>query len=63
MAKTKANIVRKYNLTANGILTIEDGKIGIEDSDTGEYFELRSLLSDFADRSIKLTVNYDEDYV
>ena len=57
-----ANIVLKYALNAKGILSIEDNDIGIEDSDTGEIIKLRDLLADFADKTIKLTVTYDEDY-
>lgn len=59
----KASITKKYSLSANGILDItEDGIIGIENADTGELIELKNLLSDFANRAIKLSVTYDEDY-
>ena len=57
-----ANIVLKYALNAKGILSIEDNDIGIEDSDTGEIIKLSDLLADFADKTIKLSVTYDEDY-
>ena len=58
----KAAIVRKYNLSASGILVIEDDVIGIENTDTGEIIDLRDLLSDFQDRIIKLSIGYDEEY-
>ena len=57
-----ANIVLKYALNAKGILSIEDNDIGIEDSDTGEIIKLSDLLADFADKTIELSVTYDEDY-
>ena len=57
-----ADFTKKYTLTAKGILTIEDNVVGIENVDTGELFELKDMLSDFADKSIKLTVAYDEEF-
>ena len=57
-----ANITKKYSLSAKGILAIEDGTIGIENTDTGEIFNLQDLLADFKDKYIKFSVNYDEDY-
>lgn len=57
-----ANIVLKYALNAKGILSIEDGEVGIEDSDTGELIMLGELLKDFKDKTVKLSINYDEDY-
>ena len=59
----KASITKKYALSASGILDItDDGVVGIENPDTGELIELKTLLSDFANRAIKLSVSYDEDY-
>lgn len=58
----KAAITRKYSLSANGILSITDDVVSIENLDTGEVIDLAELLRDFADRTIKLSVNYDEDY-
>ena len=57
----KAAITKKYSLNANGILDINEEGIGIENAETGEWIDLKVLLSDFADRSVKLSVNYDED--
>lgn len=61
MAK-KSSIAYKYSLSAQGILSITDKNVAIENSDTGELIDLAELLSDFADRTVKLSVNYDEDY-
>ena len=58
----KAAIVKNYKLSANGILSINDGNAAIENPDTGELINLAELLSDFADRTVKLSVTYDEDY-
>lgn len=57
-----ANIKKKYSLNAKGILGIEDGTIGIENTDTGEFFNLQDLLADFTNKSVSLSVNYDEEY-
>lgn len=58
----KASITQKYSLTANGILAVTDDCVAIENSDTGELIDLRDLLSDFADKTVKLKVDYDYDY-
>ena len=58
----KASITKKYSLSANGILSITDNNVSIENPDTGELINLAELLDEFADRSVKLSVNYDEDY-
>ena len=58
----KASITKKFSLSANGILAIDDNGICIENADTGELIDLRDLLSEFADRSVKLSVTYDYDY-
>lgn len=57
-----ANVTKKYQLSAKGILVIDNGVIGIENTESGDFFDMADLLSDFADKSIKLTVAYDEDY-
>lgn len=57
-----ANITLKYSLNAKGILSIEDGVVALENVDTGELINFSELLSDFADRTVKLSVNYDEDH-
>ena len=58
----KAAIVKKYSISASGILSIEDNGVFIENTETGESIDLKVLLSDFAEKSVKLSVNYDEDY-
>lgn len=58
----KAAITKKMSLSANGILVIDDGCVGVENTDTGELIELKKLLADFADKSVKLSVTYDYDY-
>ena len=58
----KASITRKYALTANGILEITDDSISIEAADTGEMMDLKDLLSDFHNKTVKISITYDEDY-
>ena len=58
----KASITKKYTISASGILFIEDGVVGIESPETGEVVELKHLLDDFNEKSIRLSVTYDEDY-
>ena len=57
-----ASIVKKYSLSAKGILAIEDGAVALENSDTGEMISFETLLEDFKDKSVKISVTYDEDY-
>lgn len=57
-----ASIKKKYSLNAKGILVIDSSSVGIENTDTGEFFGLQELLADFSDKSVSLTINYDEDY-
>ena len=58
----KAAITKKYALSASGILEISDDGVYLENTNIGELIDFRDLLSDFADKSIKLSINYDEDY-
>lgn len=58
----KAQIQRKYALSAHGILDITDEGVCIENADTGEMINFKDLLDDFNNRPIKLSVNYEEDY-
>ena len=58
----KASITQKLSLSANGILAIEDDSICIENAETGELIDLKDLLSEFADKYVKLSVTYDYDY-
>lgn len=58
----KNAITQKLSLNAQGILSIDGNTIGIENTDTGEFFNLQDLLSEFADKTVKLSVTYDYDY-
>lgn len=59
----KSSITQKRALTAYGILAIDDdGYICIESADDGELIDLRDLLSDFANKSVKLYISYECDY-
>lgn len=58
----KAAITQKTSLSATGILVIDGQTVGIENPDNGEFFELNKLLADFADKTVKLKVDYDFDY-
>ena len=58
----KAAINKSFKLNAQGILAITDDGVYIENPDTGELIPLSTLLSEFADKSIKLSVTYDYDY-
>ncbi len=58
----KAAITQKTSLSATGILAIDGQIIGIENPDNGEFFELSKLLADFANKTVKLKVDYDFDY-
>ena len=57
-----ANIVKKYSMNAKGILSIDGDIVGLENTDTGKLIQLSTLLEDFKDRLVKLSINYDEDY-
>lgn len=56
------NFMKKYAVSAKGILDINDAGIFIEDEDTGEAIDLQDLLEDFNEKTIKLSVNYDVEY-
>lgn len=58
----KAAITQKLSLNANGILDINDAGVFIENEDTGELIDFKDLLSEFADKSVKVSVTYDYDY-
>lgn len=56
-------IVRKYNVSASGILSIdEDGRLYISCEDGAQDVSLAELLEDFNGRQIKFSCNYDEEY-
>ena len=59
----KAAINKKYNISANGILVIdEDKNVSIEVEETGELVNLGELLVNFADKDVKISCTYDEEY-
>jgi hypothetical protein len=58
----KAAINKTFKLNANGILAITSDGAYIENGDTGELINLKDLLSEFADKSVKISVTYDFDY-
>lgn len=55
-------IVRKYNVSAQGILTIDDGVLYISCDDGAQDVNLARLLEDFDGRQVKFSCNYDEEY-
>ena len=57
-----AAIIKNYKLSAKGILVVDDDNVGIENVDTGDFIDMRDLLVDFKDRTIKLSISYDEEY-
>lgn len=58
----KAAINKTLKLNAQGILAITDDGAAIENPDTGELIDFKILLSEFADKAVKLSVTYDYDY-
>ena len=60
MAKAAINF--NYKISAKGILNIEDNTVAIENPDTGELIQLSDLFEDFADKTVALSISYDEDY-
>lgn len=57
-----AKIQKKYQISANGILDIIDGHVSIENEDTGELVDLAELFADFAEKDVKLSIAYGEDF-
>ena len=56
-------IVRKYNVSASGILSIDaDGGLYVSCEDGAQDVSLAKLLEDFDGRQVKISVNYDEEY-
>lgn len=58
----KASVSKKMQLNGRGILEINDAGVFIEVEDTGELLDFKDLLSEFADKSVKLSVTYDYNY-
>ena len=56
-------IVRKYNMSASGILSIdEDGRLYVSCEDGAQDVSVAKLLEDFDGRKVKISCNYDEEY-
>lgn len=56
-------IVRKYNVSASGVLSIdEDGRLFVSCEDGAQDVSLARLLEDFDGRQVKISCNYDEEY-
>lgn len=56
-------IVRKYNVSASGVLSIDaDGRLYVSCEDGAQDVSLAKLLEDFDGRQVKISVNYDEEY-
>lgn len=58
----KASINKNYKINAKGILSIDGNVVCIENTDTGELIQLSDLFADFANRTVSLSISYDEDY-
>lgn len=59
---SKVAITKKMQLNGRGILEINEAGVFLENLDTGELLDFKDLLSEFADKSVKLSVTYDYDY-
>lgn len=58
-----APITKKYSLNIKGILVIDkDNGLGIEIEGADECLSLDVLMADFADKTVKISVAYDEEY-
>ena len=56
-------IVKKYNVSASGILSIDkDGRLYMSCEDGAQDVSLAKLLEDFDGRQVKISCNYDEEY-
>lgn len=60
MAKTA--ISKRTSLSAYGILDINENGVFLEVENTGEIIDFRQLLKDFSDKTIELSVNFDNDF-
>ena len=58
---SKVAVAKKYSLEAKGILDIHDGIIGLEIENTGKFISFIDLLSDFKDKTVRFSINYEED--
>ena len=54
-------VQKKYSLSIQGVVEINDGHITICVEDKGEY-DLATLMSAFDGNECKISVSYDEEY-
>lgn len=59
---SKSPINKTFKLSAKGILVLNDGLVGIENMETGEVIPFSVLFEDFADKTISLSINYEEEF-
>lgn len=59
---SKASVTKKMQLNGHCILEINEAGVFLENLDTGELLDFKDLLSEFADKPVKLSVTYDYDY-
>ena len=58
-----APITKKYSLNIKGILVMDEAHgLAIEVEGADECLSLDALMADFADKTVKISVTYDEEY-
>lgn len=56
-------IVRKYNVSASGVLSIDgNGRLYVSCEDGAQDVSIAKLLEDFDGKQVKISCNYDEEY-
>ncbi len=54
-------VQKKYSLSIQGVVEINDGRITVYVEDKGEY-DLATLMNAFDGNECKISVSYDEEY-
>ena len=54
-------VQKKYSLSIQGVVEINDGRITVYVDDKGEY-DLATLMNAFDGNECKISVSYDEEY-
>ena len=54
-------VQKKYSLSIQGVVAIDDGRITVCVEDKGEY-DLAALMDAFDGNECKISVSYDEEY-
>ena len=57
----KAPVNKTLTINAEGILVMDDGLIGIENMESGEFVPLDVLFEDCADKIVSLSIAFSED--